>query len=422
MKGLLTYHFTSKTIILCLSILVCASILGSCFSNQKNSEALKKVSGPTSQYVGSTSCKSCHAQIYDSYLQTAHFKSSSVVDEKNFDKIYKVPDSVFFKKDLFIKVQKDSSRYFQTAVSKGINAVTRPFDLVIGSGRKGQTFLFWNDSAIYQMPLSYSFTHKGWINSPGYPADKVIFNRMVPSNCFECHATYASQKVNDVQEEIYEKDKLVLSIACESCHGGGERHVNFHIDNPTEKKARYIINTKNMNQKQQLDACAVCHSGLRKNKKQPFSFVPGENIDDYFEPSKSIKEGEELDVHGNQYGLLTNSKCFKNSADMNCSTCHNVHQNQRDNATFVQKCMSCHSENKKTFCTLRDTPKAILIKKCINCHMPVKATNQIVFETGIRKKLQSDSVRTHFIKVYNAKMTTLNLDNVKKYMHSFSAN
>ena len=129
MKDFSTYHYSSKTIILFLSVLVCASILGSCFSNQKNSQVVKKVNGPTSQYVGSNSCKSCHAQIYDSYVQAAHYKSSSLIDEKNFDKIYKVPDSVFFKKDLFIKIHKDSSRYFQTAVSKDINAVTRPFDL-----------------------------------------------------------------------------------------------------------------------------------------------------------------------------------------------------------------------------------------------------------------------------------------------------
>src|SRR3712207_8479990 len=29
-----------------------------------------------------------------------------------------------------------------------------------------------------------------------------------------------------------------------------------------------------------------------------------------------------LDVHGNQYGLLTGSKCFVNSPSMTCSSCH----------------------------------------------------------------------------------------------------
>jgi hypothetical protein len=422
MKDLSTYHYSKKTIILCLSVIICAGILGSCFSNQKNSEAVKQVKGPSAAYLGSNSCKSCHAKIYDSYLQAAHYKTSSLVDEQRFDKIYKIPDSVFFKKDLFIKVLKDSNRYFQTAISKGINAVNRPFDLVIGSGRKGQTFLFWNNSSIYQLPLSYSFTHNGWINSPGYPADKVIFNRMVPSNCFECHATYASQKTNETQKEIYEKDKLVLSIACESCHGAGERHVNFHLDNPEEKTAQYILNTKKMNRVQQLDACAVCHSGLRKNKKQPFSFVPGEKLDDYFEPSKNAQDAEKLDVHGNQYGLLANSKCFKKSMQMNCSTCHNVHQNERNSKeVFVQRCMSCHSENKNTFCTVKNVEKPTLMGKCIDCHMPLQASNQIVFETGIRKKTQFDSIRTHNIKIFQPKETTYNINSIKKYMKSFSS-
>ena len=371
--------------------------------------------GQSPDYVGSNSCKSCHAEIYESYVNAAHFQTSSLVDKGHFENVYKIPDSIVFKRDLYIKIHKDSGNFYQTAVSKGVNAVTRPFDMTIGSGRKGQTFLFWNDSSLYQLPLSYSVTYKGWINSPGYPADKVIFNRLVPNNCFQCHATSANAIINTDQKETYDQDKMVLSISCESCHGPGAKHNDIHSKNSNEKVGAYIINTKNLKRQQKLDACASCHSGLRKNIKPAFSFVPGEKIDDYFEPAYKTGNEETLDVHGNQYGLLTASKCFKNSAEMNCSTCHNVHQNERESATFVQKCLSCHSESKNTFCTVKNVGKTTLINKCIDCHMPKMASNQILFKTN-NDSPRYDSVRTHFIKIYKEDIKTVDINNLKKFM------
>ena len=60
-----------------------------------------------------------------------------------------------------------------------------PIDIVIGSGRKGQTYLYWEGERLFQLPVSY-WTGIGWANSPGYPSGTAIFNRPADPRCLEC--------------------------------------------------------------------------------------------------------------------------------------------------------------------------------------------------------------------------------------------
>lgn len=365
-------------------------------------EVVAMVYGADENYVGSQSCISCHKEMYYGYTATPHYNTSALMDTSKFNRIYADRDSVFYKDNLFINVHKKDEGIYQTAYSGGRMAATHSMDMVIGSGRKGQTFLFWNDSSLYQLPLSYSFAFNRWINSPGYPADKVMFNRMIPVKCFECHATYAEQTFNEASKPIFDSSRLVLSISCETCHGPGAKHAAYHIKNPNETNASFIINTAKLSRQQQLDGCAGCHSGIRENIKPSFSFLPGNILNEFFKPAHSKDSTVSLDVHGNQYGLLTTSKCFKQSSVLNCSSCHNVHARETNQqAIFTQRCMSCHNEAANNFCKVQKVEKQVIINKCIDCHMPLQASNQITFNTGNKKELLYDSIRTHRIGIYN---------------------
>ncbi|MBC7510154.1 MAG: hypothetical protein H7320_15625, partial [Ferruginibacter sp.] len=108
-----------------------------------------------------------------------------------------------------------------------------------------------------------------------------------------------------------------------------------------------------------------------------------------------------LDVHGNQYALLTASKCFKQSMVLNCSSCHNVHQKESNSLeVFAQRCMNCHNDDSHNFCIVKNIDKQTLINKCIDCHMPLQKSNQIIFKTGNEKKPLYELIRTHLIRVY----------------------
>ena len=83
-----------------------------------------------------------------------------------------------------------------------------------------------------------------------------------------------------------------------------------------------------------------------------FSFEVGDTLANYFIKDTAAKDTANIDVHGNQFGLLAASKCFKMSG-MTCTTCHNTHLNQRGmEEMFSQKCMSCHNEQHNNFCKL----------------------------------------------------------------------
>jgi hypothetical protein len=42
------------------------------------------------------------------------------------------------------------------------------FDMVIGSGVMGQSFLTWRNNKLYQLPITYFTAADQWSNSPGF--------------------------------------------------------------------------------------------------------------------------------------------------------------------------------------------------------------------------------------------------------------
>lgn len=401
MKSSLKYLSGYRLVIAMIVLFVYVS------STMCNTSAVKQVYavyGADENYIGSQTCIACHKEIYDSYAKTPHYNTSAWMSNEHINSASYKEDSVVYSNNLYLKIHKEADGFYQSAYSRGLLAANHRMDMVLGSGKKGKTFLFSNDDKFYQLPLSWSVEAQKWVNSPGYPADKAVFNRLVYVKCFECHATYAGEKMNDAQEPVFDSGRVVLSISCETCHGPGKKHVQYHDENRDGKKGKYIINTASLSRQQQLDACASCHSGLRENIKPAFSFLPGDKLDDYFKPAAQKDSIAKPDVHGNQYALLAASKCFKQSMVLNCSSCHNVHQKEsRNTSVFVQRCMNCHKENSPDFCKVKNVEKQVLMNKCIDCHMPMQESSQILFNAGSEKKTVNELIRTHLIGIYKDK-------------------
>src|SRR5256885_915224 len=132
----------------------------------------------------------------------------------------------------------------------------------------------------------------------------------------------------------YSRD-YVLGISCEKCHGDGSAHVRYQVSHPTETSGRYILNPARFSRDRKVDTCALCHAGERDPKVPPFSYRPGDKLDDYFAPPANA--AATADVHGNQVALLQRTKCFRSSPGMSCSPCHDVHRPLRDVTAFADK-------------------------------------------------------------------------------------
>jgi hypothetical protein len=358
--------------------------------------------GPT--FTGSAACMSCHKEIYESHIHTAHYRTSSPASRESIKGSFD-PDRNHFVYNKWTEVvmeQKDSG-FWQTGYLGGIPTQSEPFDIVIGSGRKGQTYLYWLNEKLYQLPISYFTPLDSWCNSPGYPPNNYLFGRQIPGHCIECHGTYANTENTPDQGTLFPGRKILYGIDCERCHGPGSEHVAYHQGHPGEKTGKYIINARLLDRQQRLDACALCHSGPRNEIKPAFTFSVGDTLDNYSTPAYNTDSLSSLDVHGNQYGLLLSSKCFRRSVQMDCSSCHNVHVNEaRMPALFSQRCMGCHNETTHDTCTLAAVRQLNLVNNCIDCHMPALPSRNILLQLSDQAKTTPDLVRTHRIAIYPA--------------------
>jgi len=212
----------------------------------------------------------------------------------------------------------------------------------------------------------------------------------------------------DIAVKAFDKKQILFGVDCERCHGPAADHVAFQSSHPEEKRAKYIINPARLSRQQKLDNCALCHSGIRDMSRPSFSFVVGDTLDNYSSPDYTLDSTSKLDVHGNQYGLLTASKCFKMSA-MDCSSCHDVHRKEADNfELFSQRCMTCHNVANHNFCTQPAMAGLKLTNNCIDCHMPALPSRKIFLEVADRSKSTPDLVRTHLVGIYT--------EQIKRYL------
>ncbi len=349
-------------------------------------------------YVGSQSCEGCHSNVYKEHMSSAHFNTSGPVkidsiknNWKLYNGAYKFPDGDW------VESRYTNEGVYQVAHTS-MDSVKQKADVYFGFGRHAQSFAHWEGNTLVQLPLTYFNNAQGWYNSPGYP-DKVFLNRVITSRCLECHTSYAKVTEQKGLVEKFDPASVMYGIDCEKCHGPGAGHVEWANRSNNDSSDKHIIKAGNFSRQQSIDLCALCHSGVMSNLKPAFSFKPGDKLSEFYAYNLVATSVEDLDVHGNQYGLLSMSKCFERS-EMTCISCHSPHNDETNNIkAFSQKCMSCHTQQ-HNFCSFKGVNKDMLTGNCISCHMPEKESRSIVFKEQGTGKALAAIMRTHVIKIY----------------------
>jgi len=353
------------------------------------------------KFAGSASCANCHKDIYDKHVHTAHYLTSRPASTNSIMGSFKEGHNTFtFSQTVSIVMEKKDSSFYQVEYVNGTEKKKKRFDIVIGSGTRGQTYLYWEGNNLFQLPIFYFTGKDEWANSPGY-SGRVIYNRPITSRCLECHSTYARKlQAGEKMPETFSHVNMVLGVDCEKCHGSAVEHVAFHTKNPKDSIGRFIINPAKFSRQQKLDMCALCHGGRLSKTKPSFTFTPGDTLANFFTRNTNAPHATSIDVHGNQYGLLSVSKCFRNS-DMTCNNCHNPHANEKGKTElYSQRCMSCHNTAHGKICKLTTTEGTAINKNCIDCHMPEQSSRSIIFLEQRKDVPASASMRTHFIAMY----------------------
>jgi hypothetical protein len=266
------------------------------------------------------------------------------------------------------------------------------FDIVTGSGRRGQSYLHWRGDGLFQLPVSY-WTLLGWANSPSYPDGRANFDRPIPPRCLECHMAGAVSVSDSTADNRYERQHMTLGLTCETCHASGAKHVARERSPLRAVLGPAIVNPAHLTRTQRLDACALCHSGAVELTSRPFDFTPGQALAKTH-VFRAPPSSAQVDVHGDQVGQLERSRCFA-ASQMTCSTCHDVHREQRNVTELSGKCLSCHTPQN---CGLFPSRGRALEGKCVDCHMPVLPSRSVLSNFAGRQVRQP--IRAHWIKVY----------------------
>jgi Flp pilus assembly protein TadD len=266
--------------------------------------------------VPSSVCGGCHRDIYRKYMQTPMARTSGVVPQ--------VPH--FEAAAGQFQVAQDAAGLSFRFAFEG-EEIRRKLDYFIGAGLTGRSYITNIDGFLFQAPVSYYESTKGWDLSPGYEKSATVnLTREVEPSCLNCHASGVRMGSDPPFEEA--------GISCERCHGSGAAHVSA-------KHAK-------MPPVQRDTACAQCHLlGVVTIAKTVFVWDGA---------------GVEATVNGH-LEQLARSRCARESGGkLWCGSCHDPHTSARVTA---QSCQPCHAAAHRQK------------EDCLPCHMPSRAARTV---------------------------------------------
>lgn len=434
-----TRHFS----LLFLITAVCIVLFNSNCSNSKtDSKKEKAAESPylnhhdSAKYVGINTCKTCHANIYETFIETGMGQSfdraSKLKTAALFGKGYTVYDSIsdfhyypFFSADT-MKVME-----FRLSGKDTIYKRLETVNYIIGSGQHTNSHMMLRDGFITQMPITFYTQKKQWDVPPGFEnGHNTRFSRKIGLECMSCHNSYPDFEIGSENKFA----ALPNGIGCERCHGPGSIHVQQKSLGQLVDTSKYIdfsiVNPGKLSPDLQFDVCQRCHlqgNAVLKNNHSFYDFKPGMKLSDFmtvFLPK--YKNADDEFIMASHADRLKQSQCFIKSQHTNehtddlhpykssftCVTCHNPHKSVKTEKDefFNAKCNSCHASDKKMLCS----EQANILKKannnCVSCHMPRSGAIDIPHVT----------VHDHYIR--KPKASTKKVSEAKEFLGLFAIN
>lgn len=386
----------------------------------------------TAAYVGIQTCRQCHQDIYNSFIETGMGRSFEVASRKKSSADFSHPDlydkHTGFNYHAFWNRDSLYMREFRLLGGDTVYKRTEQVNYIIGSGQHTNSHLQSVNGYINQMPMTYYTQSKRWDLPPGFENGvNTRFTRKIGLECMSCH--------NALPEFVMGSENKYRSVPqginCERCHGPGSIHVAQRMNSAPVDTSRYIdysiVNPGKLSADLQFDICQRCHlqgNAVLKEGKSFFDFRPGMKLSDYmsvFLPRYSNADDEF--IMASHADRLKQSACYFKSMEkgrgglhpakgaLTCVTCHNPHVSVRKTnpGVFNDACRSCHAGAKDAVVVqaLHPSVKNRKLDDCVSCHMPSSGSTDIphvtVHDHYIRKpvsKKEQDRIRT-FLGLYS---------------------
>ena len=318
------------------------------------------VQDPDGAFVGSSTCRDCHLEVYTRWQDTL---MANVLQDPRERPSAIVAD-------------------FDTANPL---VTFRPDDVTFTYGSKWKQRYFTQiGDDLFVFPAQWDVQNREWRRyhpeqgadwwADFYPSDQM--QRPTGPLCDGCHS---------VNYDIETKTPTEWNVGCEACHGPGERHLAEPVNGN-------IVNPARLDPLQATDICIQCHSQGQPHVNPrgglyydwPVGYRPGAQLSDYWRLDENHL-GEESFTHwpdgsahknrmqGNDY---VRSQMYVKG--VTCSACHDVHGTELEADLIApgnEVCLSCHDPQ------LQPGPEESLEQHtqhaadsegshCVACHMP----------------------------------------------------
>ena len=413
-----------------IGIVGCALLLGGCgdSSNEETSSGGEPDPNsvaaaiapyhdiPGASYIGAESCKTCHPNEFDDWLESDHHKAMLPANDETV-----LGDFA----DVTFEHFGRTWRFFRKGEEFWVDA----------EDADGERKDFKIDYAFGHYPLQqylipfpggrYQALQVCWDSRPEeeggqrwyhlypeeeIPPDDILHWSRLHFNwnfmCADCHSTNLKKNF-DPETDSYSTTWSSINVSCEACHGPASEHLKWATaeqareaggEVPAElgdlsaylknkglvvtlkepEEAGWAVNpdtqqpyrTAPLNSTVQVETCARCHS--HRQLVEPH-FTAGESFLDGFVPSALTDQlyhhDGQVDEEVYVYGSFVQSKMFH--AGVRCTDCHDAHTSKLilpGNAL----CNRCHLPQNYDTPEHHHHPVGSTGASCVECHMPHK--------------------------------------------------
>ena len=336
---------------------------------------------PEASFVGVEQCIDCHKAAYDLWLGSDHDKAMAVANEQTV--VGNFNDAAFEHGGITSRFYKKGGGYFVFTEGPGGEMGEFEIRYTFGFEPLQQYLVPFPGGRLQALPIAWDVEKQNWFFL--YP-DRVIdpkdwlhwtrngqnWNGM----CAECHSTNL-RKNYDPETRTFNTTWSEINVSCEACHGPASRHVEWaNVDpmgRPDLTNYGLVVDTAHMDNRQQVEICAPCHS--RRSEVGDYdhrqvdmleNLVPSLLLEGLYYVDGQILEEDYV------WGSFVQSKMYQNG--VRCSDCHNSHSmklHKEDN----ELCLQCHKADTYDAYEHHFHQKIYEGQPsdgalCVKCHMP----------------------------------------------------
>lgn len=395
----------------------------------------------TGEYVGSGSCKECHKDQFESWHQSYHRTMTQIAGPESvkadFDNVVLETDTTRF--TLFRKGEEYWVRMGPLVISRPESGQPPGLEVRLGVVTGSHHMqVFWAPEGGGNMQIGFPFTwlipEKRWVprNSTFVrPPDMAHRSEVWNVVCSRCHTTGVEPGIDMATRTI--KTRVgELGIACEACHGPGQRHTEIRQAAKDQREKPLepgeIVHPEKLTAERSAQVCGFCHSmkwfeNSAEWREHGFEFRPGDDLEkttpiispsrtkdvpglaeflsrnpdimnDFFWPDGMVR------VSGREFNGVMESPCYQGKR-YSCISCHSLHESEPDDqlarkAQGKGACTQCHEKFKEEAQVAAHSrhQAGSSGSDCYNCHMP--HTSYGILKAIRSHQISSPSVATDF--------------------------